>query len=49
MTISNLNVSFNGTAITGATASFGNNRIFGNTAAGTAPTVGAASTDHGQQ
>ena len=49
MTISNANVSFNTTGITGATTSFGNNRIFGNTAAGTAPTVGAASTDHGQQ
>lgn len=49
MTISNTNVSFNTTGITGATTSFGNNRIFGNTAAGTAPTVGAASTDHGQQ
>ena len=49
MTLSNTNISFNGTGITGATTSFGNNRIFGNTAAGVAPSVGAASTDHGQQ
>jgi Right handed beta helix region len=49
MTISNSDFSFNTTGITGATTSFGNNRIFGNTAAGTAPTVGAVSTDHGQQ
>ena len=49
MTISNSDISFNNTGITGTTSSFGNNRIFGNVAAGTAPTVGAASTDHGQQ
>jgi hypothetical protein len=49
MSISNSEISFNSTGISGATTSFGNNRIFGNTAAGVAPTVGAASTDHGQQ
>lgn len=48
-TISNSEFSFNTTGISGATTSFGNNRIFGNTSAGTAPTVGAVSTDHGQQ
>ena len=49
MSISNSEVSFNATGISGATISFGNNRIFGNTAAGTVPTLGAASSDHGQQ
>jgi len=49
MSISNSEISFNTTGISGATTSFGNNRIFGNGAAGTAPTLGAASTDHGQQ
>ena len=48
--ISNTDIAFNGTAITGATSSFGNNRISGNTAAGTAPTpIGPISTEFGQQ
>jgi hypothetical protein len=49
MLISNSEISFNTTGISGSTTSFGNNRIFGNTAAGTVPTLGAASSDHGQQ
>jgi hypothetical protein len=49
MHLSNNEISFNSTAITGTTQSFGNNRIFLNTAPGTAPTIGAASTDHSQQ
>jgi hypothetical protein len=49
MSLSNSEISFNNTGISAATTSFGNNRIFGNTAPGTAPSVGAASTDHGQQ
>jgi hypothetical protein len=49
MHLSNNEISFNSTAITGTTQSFGNNRIFLNTAPGTAPTVGAASSDHSQQ
>jgi hypothetical protein len=49
MSISNNEVSFNTTGITGTTTSFGNNRIFGNGVPGTAPSVGAPSTDHGQQ
>jgi hypothetical protein len=49
MSFSNSNITFNATGISGATTSFGNNRIFGNTAPGTAPTVGAATSDHGQQ
>jgi hypothetical protein len=49
MSISNSEVSFNTTGISGATTSFGNNRIFSNGAAGTAPTLGAASSDHSQQ
>jgi hypothetical protein len=49
MSISNSEISFNGTGISGATTSFGNNRIFGNAGAGTVPTLGAASSDHGQQ
>lgn len=48
--ISNSDIAFNGTGITGATSSFGNNRISGNTSAGTAPTpIGADSHDKGQQ
>jgi hypothetical protein len=49
MHISNNEVSFNTTGISGATQSFGNNRIFLNGAPGTAPSVGGASTDHSQQ
>lgn len=46
----NTDLNFNGTAISGASVSFGNNRIVGNTADGTAPTAaGAASTDLGQK
>ncbi|MEO8433480.1 MAG: right-handed parallel beta-helix repeat-containing protein [Pyrinomonadaceae bacterium] len=37
--LSNNDIALNGTAITGATNSFGNNRISGNTAVGTAPTL----------
>ncbi len=48
--LSNNDISFNGTGISGPTISFGNNRILGNTNAGTAPTpAGAASSDRGQQ
>jgi hypothetical protein len=49
MSVSNSEVTFNNTGASGTFTSFGNNRIFGNTSAGTAPTVGAATTDHGQQ
>jgi hypothetical protein len=47
MSLSNTSIFFNTTGITGATTSFGNNRIFGG-AAGTAPGGGAPTTDHGQ-
>jgi hypothetical protein len=48
--LANTDIAFNGTAITGATQSFGNNRISGNTAVGTAPTlIGAVSNPFGQQ
>jgi hypothetical protein len=48
--LANTDISFNGTGITGATSSFGNNRISGDTAAGTAPTaIGGASSAFGQQ
>lgn len=48
--ISNTNVAFNGTAISGAVQSFGNNRISGNGSVGTAPTlIGAAAPAFGQQ
>jgi hypothetical protein len=49
MSLSNSSISFNSTGITGTTTSFGNNRIFGNPAPGTAPSVGAPTTDHSQQ
>jgi hypothetical protein len=49
MSISNSEISFNTTGVVGTPASFGNNRIFGNTSAGTAPSLGLASSDHGQQ
>ena len=46
----NSNIAFNGTAITGATTTFGNSRIFGNAAPGVAPTpAGAATPALGQQ
>lgn len=47
--IANSNILYNTTGISGTSTSYGNNRIFGNTSAGTAPSVAAASTDHGQQ
>jgi hypothetical protein len=48
--LSNNDISFNRTGIAGSTTSFGNNRISGNTAAGTAPTAaGAISNELGQQ
>jgi hypothetical protein len=54
--LGNSDIVFNGTGISGATSSFGNNRIFGNTSAGTAPTgvsspatSGTASPAVGQQ
>jgi hypothetical protein len=49
MSVSDSEISLNATGASGAFTSFGNNRIFGNTAAGTAPTVGAPSSDHGEQ
>jgi len=49
MAFSNSEISFNGTGISTSTTSFGNNRIFANTSAGTTPTLGAASSDHSQQ
>ena len=39
----NTDVAFNGIGVSGITTSFGNSRIFGNTAAGTAPTAAGAS------
>ncbi len=48
--LANTNVAFNTTGITGATTSFGNNRIFGNAGAGMAPSpAGAAAPALGQQ
>lgn len=48
--LSNSNIAFNATGISGATQSFTNNRISGNGAAGIAPTpIGAASNPTGQQ
>jgi hypothetical protein len=49
MSVSDSEISMNATGASGAFTSFGNNRIFGNTSAGTAPTVGAPSSDHGEQ
>jgi hypothetical protein len=49
ISFANSSIYFNTTGISGATTSFGNNRIFGNGAPGTAPGVGAPTTDHGQQ
>jgi hypothetical protein len=46
---SDTDISFNSAAISGPTISFGDNRIYGNSIPGTAPTVGAASSDHGKQ
>lgn len=48
--LSNSDIAFNGTGILGATVSFGNNRLSGNTTPGTAPTaIGSDSNDKGQQ
>jgi hypothetical protein len=48
--LNNNDIAFNATGITGATQSFRNNRVVGNTAAGTVPTViGAASNPSGMQ
>jgi hypothetical protein len=48
--LANTDVAFNSTGISGATTSFGNNRIFGNAAAGVAPSpAGASSPALGQQ
>jgi Right handed beta helix region len=48
--LSNNEITLNGTAIQGATTSFGNNRIAGNVSAGTAPTpAGPVSNGLGQQ
>jgi hypothetical protein len=47
--LANSDISFNSSSISGATTSFGNNRLFGN-GGGTAPTpAGGTSTDFGQQ
>jgi hypothetical protein len=42
--LSDNDIAFNGTGITGATTSFGTNRISGNATAGTAPTTSGSST-----
>jgi hypothetical protein len=48
--LSNNDIVFNGTAFAGATQSFNNNRVQGNAALGTAPTlIGAASDPTGHQ
>ena len=48
--MSNNNIAFNNTAISGDVGTFGNNRFSGNGAIGTAPTpLGGASSDLGQQ
>jgi hypothetical protein len=48
--LSNSDITFNGTGISGATQSFTNNRIAGNGSAGTPPTsIGSASSPTGQQ
>jgi hypothetical protein len=48
--LSNNNIAFNNTAISGASGTFGNNRFSGNAMIGTAPTpLGGASSDLGQQ
>jgi hypothetical protein len=48
--LANTDIAFNGTGIQGATQSFGNNRIVGNTVPGIAPTLlGATSNPFGQQ
>lgn len=47
--VSNTEIAFNGTGISGAVQSFGNNRISGNGTAGTLTTIGSASPAFGQQ
>jgi len=48
--LANTDITYNGTGVSGVTSSFGTNRIFGNTSAGTAPTaVGAPAPALGQQ
>jgi hypothetical protein len=48
--LSNNNISFNVTAISGSSGTFGNNRFSGNTSIGTAPSpLGGASSDFAQQ
>jgi hypothetical protein len=48
--LSNNDISFNGTALSGATQTFGNNRIQGNSTLGTAPTsIGSTSNPTGLQ
>jgi archaellum component FlaF (FlaF/FlaG flagellin family) len=48
--LSDNDIAFNGTAVSGATQSFNNNRIQGNTVLGTAPTpIGSASNLSGLQ
>jgi hypothetical protein len=50
VTIGNTDLNFNGTALSGAVTSFGNNRFAGNVSDGTAPTAaGGPSTDLGQK
>jgi hypothetical protein len=49
MSFANSSVAFNTTGISGATTSFGNNRLLLNIALGTIPAVGAPTTDHAQQ
>jgi hypothetical protein len=50
VSFANTDLNFNGTAISGATTTFGNNRIAGNLADGTAPTAaGPVSTEFGQK
>src|SRR5258708_738308 len=49
LTLTGSTISFNNTAVIGPSMSFGDNRIFGNSSPGTAPTLGAASTDHSKQ
>jgi hypothetical protein len=48
--LSNSNIAFNNTAISGSAGSFGNNRFSGNISPGAAPMpMGGATSDLGQQ
>ncbi len=49
VSLANSDIIVNPTAISGATTSYGNNRLQYNAAAGTTPSLGATSTDHSQQ